>query len=191
MGGRRLPALELDEAERSELEALARRNTGQALAQRARIVLACRQRRGESASCGDAEARQGYGEQVAPAFRRASAGGAARCAAQWSAADDRRCSDEAMVVRTLESVPQNATHWSSRGMAKVSGLSTSSVQRIWRAFGLRRVAALRADIMAFLYKHNTEPRPSAGPNPPTTSSPQSSASASETCHSISQRTYDP
>ena len=40
-------------------------------------------------------------------------------------------------MRTLESVPANATHWSSRGMAKVSGLSTSTVQRIWRAFGLQ------------------------------------------------------
>ena len=42
-----------------------------------------------------------------------------------------------MIVKTLESAPKNATHWSSRGMAKVSGLSTASVQRIWRAFGLQ------------------------------------------------------
>ena len=44
---------------------------------------------------------------------------------------------EAVIVRTLESAPKDATHWSSRGMAKASGLSTSSVQRIWRAFGLQ------------------------------------------------------
>ena len=44
MGGRRLPALELDDAERAELRALtSRRKTGQALALRARIVLACAQ----------------------------------------------------------------------------------------------------------------------------------------------------
>jgi transposase len=49
--------------------------------------------------------------------------------------DDARI--EAVIVKTLESVPQDATHWSSRGMAKASGLSTSSVQRIWRAFGLQ------------------------------------------------------
>ncbi len=44
---------------------------------------------------------------------------------------------EAVIVRTLESTPRNATHWSSRMMASDSGLSTSSVQRIWRAFGLQ------------------------------------------------------
>ena len=40
-------------------------------------------------------------------------------------------------MKTLESLPENATHWSSRGMAKASGISVSSVQRIWRAFGLQ------------------------------------------------------
>jgi transposase len=44
---------------------------------------------------------------------------------------------EAVIVATLESAPANATHWSSRGMAKASGLSVSTVQRIWRAFGLQ------------------------------------------------------
>jgi hypothetical protein len=44
MGGRRLPGLELDDAERAELKALtSRRKTGQAVALRARIVLACAQ----------------------------------------------------------------------------------------------------------------------------------------------------
>jgi transposase len=42
--------------------------------------------------------------------------------------DDARI--EAVIVSTLESVPKNATHWSSRGMAEESGLSVSSVQRI-------------------------------------------------------------
>jgi transposase len=42
-----------------------------------------------------------------------------------------------VVVRTLESQPDGATHWSSRGMAQASGVSVSSVQRIWRAFGLQ------------------------------------------------------
>jgi transposase len=44
---------------------------------------------------------------------------------------------EAVIVRTLESLPPDATHWSSRSMAKASGVSISSVQRIWRAFGLQ------------------------------------------------------
>jgi transposase len=44
---------------------------------------------------------------------------------------------EAVIVRTLESQPPDATHWSSRGMARASGLAVSTVQRIWRAFGLQ------------------------------------------------------
>src|SRR5947209_9321801 len=44
---------------------------------------------------------------------------------------------EAVVTRTLESKPANATHWSTRGMAEASGLSQSTVGRIWRAFGLK------------------------------------------------------
>ena len=48
--------------------------------------------------------------------------------------DDARI--EAVIVRTLESVPADATHWSSRGMARACGLSVST-QRIWRAFGLQ------------------------------------------------------
>jgi hypothetical protein len=38
---------------------------------------------------------------------------------------------------TLETKPADATHWSTRGMAKASDVSTSSVHRIWRAFALQ------------------------------------------------------
>jgi transposase len=44
---------------------------------------------------------------------------------------------ERVVTRTLESTPPNATHWSTRAMAKACGLSQSSVSRIWRAFALK------------------------------------------------------
>ena len=44
---------------------------------------------------------------------------------------------ERVVTRTLETKPAHATHWSTRGMARASGLSQSAVGRIWRAFGLR------------------------------------------------------
>ena len=44
---------------------------------------------------------------------------------------------ESVIVQTLESQPPDATHWSTRGMARHSGISTSSVGRIWRAFGLQ------------------------------------------------------
>src|SRR5271165_2919704 len=44
---------------------------------------------------------------------------------------------ESVIVQTLESQPRGATHWSTRSMARHSGISTSSVGRIWRAFGLQ------------------------------------------------------
>jgi transposase len=44
---------------------------------------------------------------------------------------------EAVVTQTLESMPENATHWSTRMMAKKAGLSQTAVARIWRAFGLQ------------------------------------------------------
>ena len=44
---------------------------------------------------------------------------------------------ESVIVRTLESLPRAATHWSTRTMARAAGISVSSVGRIWRAFGLQ------------------------------------------------------
>lgn len=44
---------------------------------------------------------------------------------------------EAVVVRTLEERPTDATHWWTRDLAARSGISASSVGRIWKAFGLK------------------------------------------------------
>jgi transposase len=44
---------------------------------------------------------------------------------------------EAVVTRTLEKKPMGATHWSTRSMAKASGLTQNAIVRIWRAFGLK------------------------------------------------------
>ena len=41
------------------------------------------------------------------------------------------------MVKTLEETPANATHWSTRSMARAVGLSQSSILRIWRAFDLK------------------------------------------------------
>ena len=44
---------------------------------------------------------------------------------------------EVVIVKTLEETPADATHWSTRSMAKATGMSQSAVSRIWRAFGLK------------------------------------------------------
>ncbi|HEX5263971.1 MAG TPA: IS630 family transposase [Phenylobacterium sp.] len=133
-----LPPLQLSESERSELRSLAgRRSTAQALALRARIVLACADGEPNKAVA----ARLGLDRQTVGKWRWRfcehrldGLHDEPRSGAPRTIEDERI---EAVIVRTLESLPPNATHWSSRGMAKASGLSVSSVQRIWRAFGLQ------------------------------------------------------
>ena len=44
---------------------------------------------------------------------------------------------EAVITQTLESMPANSTHWSTRLMAQKTGLSQTAIVRIWRAFGLQ------------------------------------------------------
>jgi len=53
---------------------------------------------------------------------------------------ERKISDdtvEAIVIETLESAPEGATHWSTRELAKKHGISHQTVAEIWRAFGLK------------------------------------------------------
>jgi hypothetical protein len=42
-----------------------------------------------------------------------------------------------VIARTLEEMPKDATHWSTRSMAAATGMSQSAVSRIWRAFSMR------------------------------------------------------
>ena len=44
---------------------------------------------------------------------------------------------DAVIARTLESVPKNTTHWSTRNMAREMAMWQTAVTRIWRAFGLQ------------------------------------------------------
>jgi transposase len=138
MASRQLSALVLSDEERTELTSLAaRRNTAQALALRARIVLGC----AEGAQNKDVAARlqidratvgkwRGrFVEHRIDGLRDEPRSGAPRTI------EDERI--EAVIVQTLESMPPDATHWSSRGMSRACGLSVSTVQRIWRAFGLQ------------------------------------------------------
>src|SRR3954463_15984165 len=44
---------------------------------------------------------------------------------------------EEVIIQTLESTPRSETHWSTRGLAKATGLSRMTISRIWHAFGLQ------------------------------------------------------
>jgi len=128
--------LGLDDVERRELTLLAsRRRTAQGLALRARIILACAE--GEQSKV--VAARLGIDPDTVGKCRRRFA----ELEGLWDeprSGTPRTIEDariEAVIVRTLGTKPPDATHWSSRGMAQASGLSVSTVQRIWRAFGLQ------------------------------------------------------
>jgi transposase len=138
MASTQLAALVLSDAERAELNSLAgRRSTAQGLALRARIVLGCaagERNNDVAARLGVDRAtvgkwRRRFVERRVEGLRDEPRSGAPRTI------EDARI--EAVIVQTLESTPPDATHWSSRGMARACGLSVSTVQRIWRAFGLQ------------------------------------------------------
>ena len=136
--GRPVAKIELSSEVAGVLEGYAqRRKTAQALAMRARIVLECArglENQEVAASLRVAKGTVGKWRRRFVERRMDGLHDEARSGAPRSIEDDRI---EAVIVKTLESLPDNATHWSSRGMAKASGVSVSSVQRIWQAFGLQ------------------------------------------------------
>jgi len=138
MRGRPKPALELTEVERDELLALSRRRkSAQAAALRARIVLACAEgiennAVAERLSVTKQTVSKWRGRFVK--YRLEGLLDAPRTGAPRTIEDERV---EAVVAKTLESMPQGATHWSTRLMARDMGLSQNAVFRIWRAFGLQ------------------------------------------------------
>jgi transposase/DNA-binding CsgD family transcriptional regulator/transcriptional regulator with XRE-family HTH domain len=130
--------LELTDEEREQLRRWARRHkSSQALALRSRIVLAC----ASGLSNKEVAAREGVSQPTVGKWR------ARFVELRLDGLDDDPRPGrppsitaeqvEDVVVATLESTPENATHWSRAKMAARSGLSPSSIGRIWRAFELR------------------------------------------------------
>ncbi len=136
--GRPLVPLTIADAERDELERWTRRQkTAQALALRARIVLSAATGKSNTEvarELGVSGATVGKWRQR---FLQRRGDGLLD---ELRPGVPRTISDaqvEAIVVRTLETTPADGRHWSTRSMAKVSGLSQSTVSRIWRAFSLQ------------------------------------------------------
>jgi transposase len=136
--GRPKAILVLTVEERRELESLAHRSrSAPALARRARLVLACaegrdngvvaRRLRMSPVTVGKWRARF-VAERVAGLYDEPRPGTPRRI-------DD--AAIEALIVRTLETTPRGATHWSTREMAKATGFSHMTISRVWRAFGLQ------------------------------------------------------
>lgn len=136
--GRPIPPLHLADDERDTLERwVRRRKSAQALAFRARLILAC------------AEGNKNSDVAVAFHVSRPTVG-------KWRArfitqrldglldeprpGAPRQISDadvERVITKTLESIPKDATHWSTRSLAKECRLTQSAISRIWRAFALQ------------------------------------------------------
>jgi transposase len=136
--GRPVAIVSIDAGQRAQLESWSRRpKTAQALAMRSRVVLL--------AACGQSN-RAIAGQLMTTAQtvgkwrRRFVQSGLDGLLDEPRPGTPRKLTDaqvEQVLVRTLETQPQAATHWSTRDMARATGLSQSTISRIWRAFSLQ------------------------------------------------------
>ena len=136
--GRKIPVIALTVDERETLERWARRpTTAQGLATRARIVLASATgapilhvaRELQLSWATTRRWRQRFYRRRLDGLLDEPRPGAPRTIGDAEV--------ERVLTLTLESTPTDATHWSTRSMAKVSGLTQSAITRIWHAFALQ------------------------------------------------------
>ena len=136
--GRPKQPLLLTEEERERMQSLAHRSRSQPLlARRARVVLAC---------------AEGLDNKTVANRLRCSLGMVGKWRSRFlqtrleglydepRPGTPRKVSDEQVeqvVIQTLESTPRGQTHWSTRELAKTTGLSRMTISRIWHAFGLQ------------------------------------------------------
>jgi transposase len=136
--GRPATIVSLTDGEREGLERWVRRPTSaQALALRARIVLACADGKTNTSIASDlgltkptvCKWRARFAQQRLDGLLDEPRPGAPRSIGDADV--------ERVVTLTLETTPKGATHWSTRSMAERAGMSQSAVSRIWRAFALQ------------------------------------------------------
>jgi transposase len=125
-------------AERSQLESwMRRRSSAQALALRSRIVLLAAEGRNNTQIARELGIHRNVAGKWRSRFVEHRLDGLTD---EPRPGRPRTITDvqvEEVIVRTLESTPKDATHWSTRSMAREVGLTQSAVLRIWKAFGLQ------------------------------------------------------
>jgi transposase len=136
--GRPKQPLILTEEERNRLQSLAHRARSQPLlARRARVVLASGEGLDNQSVARKLRVSLGMVGKWRARFLKARLEGLydePRPGAPRTVSDEQV---EQVVIETLESTPRGETHWSTRGLAKATGLSRMTISRIWRAFGLQ------------------------------------------------------
>jgi len=136
--GRPKKTLEISDDDREKLSTMARRpKSSQAMAMRARIVLDCARGLNNSEVARNLHITGATVCKWRERFRQSGLDGLLdepRVGAPRKISDQKI---EEVVTKTLESMPTNSTHWSTRLMAAESGLTQNAIVRIWRAFGLQ------------------------------------------------------
>src|SRR5262245_37190942 len=136
--GRPAAQIVLTDDERQTLARWARRRTSsQALALRCRIVLACADGLGNVEVGARLSIHPDTVGKWRGRFARRRLEGLSdepRPGAPRTITDEQV---EQVIIKTLEETPTDATHWSTRSMARQVGMSQTAISRIWRAFGLK------------------------------------------------------
>ncbi|MAF52468.1 MAG: IS630 family transposase [Chloroflexi bacterium] len=136
--GRPTPPLELTDDERETLLRWSRRpTTAQALAKRAQMILECADGKTNTAVAAELKVSK---PTVGKWRSRFLSRGVDGLLDEPRPGTPRKISDEdveRVLTMTLETTPADATHWSTRSMARRSGLSRSTISRVWRAFALQ------------------------------------------------------
>ena len=138
MRGRAAVAIDFSNEGRAFLEAQLRRHkAARSFSDRCRIVLRCTSGLSNKAVASEL----GYSEHTVGKWRgRFAEHRIEGLSDECSEGRPRTVSDEQVadvIKRTLETTPKDATHWSIRTMARETGLSHTTIRRIWNAFGLQ------------------------------------------------------
>jgi putative transposase len=138
MVGRAADAVVLSAEEHSFLESQVRRHkVSRSLSDRCRMILLC----ADGLTSKDVARRLGVHEHTVGKWRRRFVRDRVEgLTDEYRPGRPRTVSDDqvaAVIERTLHTKPEDATHWSIRTMAAQTGLSHTTIRRIWNAFGLQ------------------------------------------------------